>query len=65
MSTPRSPTIGVARARGHGAEEVREEVELVLARAVQLAAVHGHEVRVEGEVPHDALGVDRGFEVAT
>jgi hypothetical protein len=39
-------------------EEVREEFALVLARAVELAAVHRDEVRVEREVLDDAPGVD-------
>ena len=39
-------------------QQVREEIALVLARAVELATVHGLEVRVEREVADDPLGVD-------
>src|SRR5881394_4375773 len=40
-------------------EEVREELALQLARAVELAAMHRDEVRVQAEMIHDALRVDK------
>src|SRR5258705_6889 len=42
-------------------KQVPEQVVLVLARAVELAAVDGHEMRVEREMVDDAARVDEGL----